>query len=132
MLGDTSPEVLGAWLKVAVPLYTRTGALPGAMNRIMLNPEATAWSNRVGGEGREFDMLADLSKIQCPTLVFGGQLDPMLPIECQRDIAHALPSGLLDYREFEDCGHGVIPDVPLQAIPLLRDFILEHTQELPR
>jgi proline iminopeptidase len=85
--------------------------------------EATAWFNRVGGEGRQFDMLADVPNIQCPTLVLGGQLDPMLPIECQRDIANALDPKLLNYREFEDCGHGVIPDVPELAIPLLRDFI---------
>ena len=84
---------------------------------------STAWFNRVGGEGRQFDMLADVPNIQCPTLVLGGQLDPMLPIECQRDIANALDPRLLSYREFEDCGHGVIPDVPELAIQVLRDFI---------
>jgi proline iminopeptidase len=131
VLGDTSPEVLNDWLKVAVPLYTRTGAQPGAMDRIVLNREATAWFNRVGGEGRDFDMLAELSMIQCPTLVLGGQLDPMLPIECQRDIAGALSPGLLTYQEFEGCGHGVVPDVPHQAIPLLREFILKHTRRQP-
>ena len=127
VLGDTSPEVLGAWLKVAVPLYTQSDAEPGTMERIVLNREATAWFNRVGGEGRGFDMLADLSNIQCPTLVLGGLLDPMVPIECQRDIAGALPTGLLTYREFAGCGHGVMPDVPKLAMPILREFIRKHT-----
>jgi pimeloyl-ACP methyl ester carboxylesterase len=131
VLGDTSPEVLGAWLKVAVPLYTQSGVEPGTMERIVLNREATAWFNRVGGEGRSFDMLADLSRIQCPTLVLGGKLDPMVPIECQRDIANVLPTSLLTYREFEGCGHGVMPDVPQQAIRLLREFILKHTCQQP-
>ena len=126
VLGDTSPEVLGAWLKVAVPLYTQSGAQPGTMERVVLNREATAWFNRVGGEGQSFDMLAELRSIQCPTLVLGGRLDPMLPIECQRDIAGALPPSLVTYHEFEGCGHGVIPDVPHQAMPLLRAFILER------
>ena len=132
VLGDTSPETLGAWLKVALPLYTRRGPQPGAMERIVLNRDATAWFNRVGGEGREFDMLADLPRIQCPTLILGGQLDPMLPIECQRDIANALSPNLVTYREFEGCGHGVIPDEPGEALPLLREFILKHTRPQPR
>jgi proline iminopeptidase len=68
-------------------------------------------------------MLAEIPNIQCPTLILGGQLDPMLPVECQRDIANALDPRLLSYREFEDCGHGVIPDVPELAIQVLRDFI---------
>jgi proline iminopeptidase len=46
----------------------------------------------------------------------------MLPIECQRDIAAAIPPELLRYREFENCGHGVIPDLP-EAMVLLREFI---------
>jgi pimeloyl-ACP methyl ester carboxylesterase len=124
--GDTSPEVLEAWMKVAVPLYTQTRAEPGAMHRIVLNREATAWFNRAGGEGREFDMLADLVRVQCPTLVLGGQLDPMLPIECQRDIAAALSPALLTYREFDGCGHGVMHDVPQQAMPVLREFIADY------
>ena len=123
VLGDTSPEVMAAWLKIALPLYKQKNLDPSAMERVVMNREATAWFNRVGGEGRQFDMLADVPNIQCPTLVLGGQLDPMLPIECQRDIANALDPKLLNYREFEDCGHGVIPDVPELAIPLLRDFI---------
>lgn len=121
--GDTSPEVLKSWLEVALPLYTRVPQPPSNWKRVALNREATAWFNRPGGEGRSFDLLADLKRIECPTLVLGGRLDPMLPIECQRDIAAAIAPLLLTYREFDDCGHGVVPDVPQQAMPLLRDFI---------
>ena len=53
----------------------------------------------------------------------GSLLDPMLPIECQRELAAALPAALLMYREFDDCGHGVLSDVPKLVFPLLRDFI---------
>jgi pimeloyl-ACP methyl ester carboxylesterase len=83
----------------------------------------TAWFNRPGGEGRTFDLLPLLGRIQCPTLVLGGTLDPMLPIERQRDIAAAIQPQLLRYREFEACGHGVVPDTPIQAMALLREFI---------
>jgi pimeloyl-ACP methyl ester carboxylesterase len=92
----------------------------------MMNTDATAWFNRAEGEGRRFDMLADLARIQCPTLVLGGVLDPMTPIECQRDIAAALHPGVVSYHEFADCGHAVVHDVPQLAMPLLRDFIIRH------
>ena len=122
--GDTSPEVLKSWLEVALPLYTRVPPDPMAAKRMVVNREATAWFNRPEGEGRTFDMLSDLARIRCPTLVLGGVLDPMLPIECQRDLASAVAPGLLTYREFNDCGHGVIRDVPNEALPLLREFIV--------
>jgi pimeloyl-ACP methyl ester carboxylesterase len=121
--GDTSPAVLAAWLEIAVPLYTRVAADPQAMGRIRLNRDATAWFNRPGGEGRSLDLLASLSRVRCPTLVLGGVDDPMLPIECQRDIAAALPQGLVQYVEFQDCRHGVFPDVPEQAFAVLREFV---------
>jgi pimeloyl-ACP methyl ester carboxylesterase len=121
--GDTGPDVLEQWLRVAVPLYTTTPQEPAAMKRFVLNPSVTSWFNRPGGEGRTADLLPELGRIKCPTLVLGGTLDPMLPIECQRDIAAAIRPDLLRYREFENCGHGVIPDAPTEAMALLREFI---------
>ena len=97
-----------------------------------MNTDATAWFNRVEGEGRHFDLLADLAGIQCPTLVLGGALDPMTPIECQRDIAAAPDPGVVRDHEFADCGHAVAHDVPQPAMPLLRDFILrDHGASAP-
>lgn len=121
--GDTRPEVLKAWLEIAYPLYTRIPEDPAAWGRHVANPEATAWFNRPGGEARTLDLLAGLKNIRCPTLVLGGRQDPMTPIEAQRDIAAALDPALLTYREFDDCGHAVIPDVPRQALALMREFI---------
>jgi proline iminopeptidase len=122
--GDTSPDVLREWIEVALPLYTRRGEDPDSTKRLTLRREVTAWFNRPGGEGRSFDLLADLRHIRCPTLVIGGTLDPMTPIECQRDIAAALPPQLVSYREFEGCGHAVVGDAPVEAMALLRDFII--------
>jgi pimeloyl-ACP methyl ester carboxylesterase len=121
--GDTSPEVLRAWLEVALPLYTQTPLDPQMWPRIQAHAAVTAWFNRPGGEARSLDLRPDLSRVACPTLVLGGALDPMLPIECQRDIAAALPSQRVSFREFEACGHGVMPDAPDEAMALLRAFI---------
>ena len=54
-------------------------------------PEVLHWFTRPGGESRRFNMLADLHRIRCPTLVLGGEDDPIHPIESQADIAAALP-----------------------------------------
>jgi proline iminopeptidase len=121
--GDTGPEVLRAWLEVALPLYTRTPIDPCMWPRIQANPAVTAWFNRPGGEASSFDLLPALGHIACPTLVLGGTLDPMLPIECQRDIAAALPAHLMRCREFVGCGHGVVPDAADEAMARLRAFI---------
>lgn len=125
--GDTSPEVLASWLRLALPLYTRSPVDPHAVKRMQMNPRATAWFNRPGGEGRTFDLLHQLKGIECPTLVLGGTLDPMLPIECQRDIAAAIPGHLLRYREFEGCGHALVPDAADEVMSVLRTFIQNGT-----
>jgi pimeloyl-ACP methyl ester carboxylesterase len=121
--GDTSPEVLQAWLRVCVPLYTRSPADPLALSRAQMNSACTAWFSRADGEGNHFDFRAALGQVRCPTLVLGGTLDPMLPVENQREIAAALPAGCVHYEEFEDAGHGVLPDAPERTLALLRAFI---------
>lgn len=123
VLGDTSPDVLARWLTEALPLYTQTGLSPDWFSRQMSNREVTAWFNRDGGDARTFNVLPHLHKVQCPTLVVGGSLDPMLPIEYQRDIAKALPKSVLTYQEFAHCGHSVMNDDPESFCKLLRNFI---------
>jgi pimeloyl-ACP methyl ester carboxylesterase len=121
--GDTSPQVLADWLRVCVPLYTQRPQDPEDMARGVWKPEVTRWFTRVEGEGNHFDLRADLHRIQCPTLLLGGALDPMLPVENQRDIAALIAAQHLHYEEFADAGHGVVTDAPDRAWPLIRDFI---------
>ena len=45
------------------------------------------------------------------------------PSARQRDIAAAIPAHLVRYEEFANCGHGVVPDAPDDAMALLREFI---------
>ncbi len=120
---DTGPETLNEWFKYALPLYTQTPQDPEAAARIQRHPEVTLWFNQPGGQAHTINLLPALERIKCPTLVMGGVLDPMLPIECQRDIVAALKPELVEVHEFEACGHGVIPDVPDKAMPILRKFI---------
>ena len=85
---------------------------------------ALHFSAKPGGESHTFNMFPDLHRIQCPTLVMGGEDDPMHPIESQADIATALPAHLVQFERFANCGHAVVPDAPERAMALLRDFII--------
>jgi proline iminopeptidase len=57
--------------------------------------------------------------------VLGGEDDPMTSIECQADIAAALPAQLVRFERFAGCGHAVIPDAPDRAMALIREFIAQ-------
>jgi proline iminopeptidase len=54
----------------------------------------------------------------------GGEDDPMVPIECQEDIAAALPAHLVRFERFAGCGHGIVHDAPTRAMHVIRDFVL--------
>jgi len=114
-----------AWLRLAMPLYFRVPRDPDMARRAVNRPEvALHWFKRPDGESDGFDMFPDLGRIQCPTLVLGGEDDPMHPIESQADIAAALPAHLVQFERFANCGHAVVPDAPERAMALLREFIL--------
>ena len=123
--GHIDQASLDAWRRLAFPLYTRTPRDPDMARRAVSRSEVQRWFTKPGGESHTFNMFPDLCRIQCPTLVLGGEDDPMLPIECQADLAAALPAHLVRFERFADCGHAVVPDAPERAMAVIRDFI-EH------
>jgi proline iminopeptidase len=122
---DGQPDLAAveAWRRLAMPHYTRVPRSADALSRTVARPDVLQWFTRPGGESRSFNMLPDLSRIQCPTLVMGGEDDPMLPIECQADIAAALPAHVVRFERFPGCRHGIVPDAPDEAIASIRNFI---------
>jgi proline iminopeptidase len=121
--GKVDAEMLDAWIRLAFPVYTRTPRDPALVRRAIVHPEVNLWFTRPGGEGRTFNYLQALQRVQCPTLVLGGEEDPMTPIECQEDIVAALPQKLVRFERFPGCGHGVITDAPERAMAVIRQFI---------
>ena len=121
--GHPDQASLDSWLRLAFPLYTRVPRDPDAARRAVNRPEVLRWFTKPGGESRTFNMFPDLGRIQCPTLVLGGEDDPIHPIESQADIAAALPSHLVQFERFANCRHAVIPDAPERAMAVIRDFI---------
>src|SRR5215475_821836 len=122
--GHTDKATLDAWPRLAFPLYTRTPRDPNVVRRAVGNSEVLQWFTRPGGEDHTFNLIPDLARIQCPTLVMGGEEDPMTPIECQADIAAALPPHLVRFERFPGCGHAVVPDAPDAALAMIREFIM--------
>jgi pimeloyl-ACP methyl ester carboxylesterase len=118
-------EARDAWRRLAMPVYTRIPRDPDMARRAVSRAEvALHWFAKPGGESDHFDMRPELDRIRCPTLVIGGEDDPMHPIESQADLAAALPPHLVQFERFADCGHGVVPDARERAMALLREFIL--------
>ena len=113
--------MLEDWVRLAFPVYTRAPRDPAWTQRAIINPEVHLWFMR--GEGLTFDFFPLLSRIRCPTLVMGGEQDPMIPIICQEEIAAALPSHLARFERFAGCGHGVITDAPERAMAVIREFV---------
>jgi proline iminopeptidase len=123
--GHTDEATLEAWVRLAFPLYSRKPRDPDAMRRAIRHPEVTRWYTRPGGEWHTFNFFAALSRVQCPTLVLGGEDDPMTPIECQADLAAALPVHLACFERFAGCGHTVLVDAPERALAVIRNFIAQ-------
>jgi pimeloyl-ACP methyl ester carboxylesterase len=118
---------LDAWRKLAFPLYMRTPRDPNIGSRTVGKPQVSLhWFGRPDGESHSFNMFPQLHRIQCPTLVLGGEDDPMHPIESQADIAAVLPPHLVQFERFADCGHAVVPDAPERAMAVIRDFITQR------
>jgi proline iminopeptidase len=121
--GHPDQVSLDAWRRLAMPLYTRTPRDPDMARRAVSRSEVLHWFTKPGGESHTFDMFPELDRIQCPTLVLGGEDDPIHPIESQADIAASLPAHLVQFERFANCGHAVVPDAPERAMAVIRDFI---------
>ena len=80
---------------------------------------------------RGFDVLDQLARIECPTLVCVGELDPITPVDAAREIADALPQGIARLAVLEDAGHFTWKDAPDRYWPLITDFVTTTTGTKP-
>ena len=72
---------------------------------------------------RSFDALDQASRIECPTLVCVGELDPVTPVSAARELADALPNGIGRLAVIAGAGHFTWKDAPDEYWPLLADFV---------
>lgn len=116
-------ETEGEYDRVCLPLYNPSAALANTdvTSRMIFNLELGR--RFFQGEGRTFDLLEDLNRIECPTLLLAGEDDPVTPIEDAADIAGRIPAGLLHFVRFANAGHGVFRDDPQRAVQVIREFV---------
>ncbi len=117
---ELSDESAQEFLRLALPHYNTTPADPDVIARTRLKLEVgNEWFRT---EGLTADLFPELPRIACPTLVLGGELDPITPVADSEDIAAAIPQA--EVRIFEGAGHGVFRDQPEKAIAVIREFVL--------
>jgi len=72
---------------------------------------------------RRFDIVAELSRIECPTLVCVGELDPVTPVEAAREILAALPAGAGRLEIVDHAGHFPWLDDPDRYWPVIESIV---------
>lgn len=70
-----------------------------------------------------FDVLEQLARVDCPTLVCVGELDPATPVAAAREIVAALPDGVAHLEVVEGAGHFTWKDAPDRYWPLVTEFV---------
>jgi proline iminopeptidase len=72
-------------------------------------------------ESRRVDLLPEVAHISCPKLILSGELDPLITVRDQEELAETIPGSRLV--AFNDAGHGVWRDKPEEALATIREFI---------
>jgi proline iminopeptidase len=117
---ELTDETAEEFLRICLPVYNPKPMDPDVVARTRLKLEVGNHFFRK--EGLEVDLFPELPKIRCPTLVIGGELDPITPVADSQDIAAAIPQA--EVRIFEGAGHGVFRDQPEEAVAAIREFVL--------
>ncbi len=121
---ERTPQAFAEYLRVCGPRYTRNRPDPEAAKRCIRNDEIVPYFERPGGEGAVFDLEDRMAGVCCPTLLMGGEIDPITPITEQEVIANSLSPGLVQFERFANCGHGIFRDDPERMFRVITDFLL--------
>lgn len=120
LFADPNQENFDTYVATCLPLYNTTKADPDVLARVLLKPEVGFHFFR--GEGFTFDWLDDLHRVESPTLILAGEVDPITPVADHEDLAAGIAGSRLEV--FPDAGHGVFRDKPDEAFEVVRDFVL--------
>lgn len=72
---------------------------------------------------REVDIVDQLARIDAPTLVSVGELDPVTPVPAAEEIVAALPEGLGRLEVIDGAGHFTWKDAPDRVFGLIAGFV---------
>jgi pimeloyl-ACP methyl ester carboxylesterase len=80
---------------------------------------------------RSFDVAGQLGRVDCPTLVGVGELDPVTPVAAARELVDALPSGSARLAVVQGAGHFTWKDAPDRYWPPVLEFVAATGQTHP-
>ena len=80
-------------------------------------------ADRGGDLLRKFDVVDRLARIDVPTLVCVGELDPVTPVEAAREIVEHLTHAAARLEVIDGAGHFAWLDAPDRYWPLLEEFV---------
>jgi pimeloyl-ACP methyl ester carboxylesterase len=118
---DPNEAALARYEELCIPLYTRRAPMAGYLERAVRNPDMRLVFFEA--ELQRLDLLHQLHRIKCPTLIVAGEDDPITPLADMEDIAAAMRRGPIRLARFANAGHGVYRDQPEGFFRELRDFI---------
>jgi pimeloyl-ACP methyl ester carboxylesterase len=72
---------------------------------------------------RQLDIVDQLGRVDAPTLVSVGELDPVTPVACAEEIVAALPAGIAQLMVIDGAGHFNWLDAPDRYWPMIVAFI---------
>jgi len=114
-------ESLSNYLSICAPLYMGVVSDRLRSARIRGNPELMLeW---IGAEHPHYDLLSELQRIRCPTLVLAGSDDPICPIDDVERMVAALPPGRLTYRRFAAARHDLAGELGGVFVEEVRGFL---------
>jgi pimeloyl-ACP methyl ester carboxylesterase len=76
---------------------------------------------------RQLDIVDQLSRVDSPTLVSVGELDPVTPVGAAEEIVGALPEGTAQLKIIDGAGHFTWKDAPDRYWPMIIEFINSTT-----
>ncbi len=121
---DPTVESGAEYMRVCIPLYFRTAQDPQRDLRVKGNLDLTWHYLRDEGGCISDDLLPGLAAVRCPTLLIGGEDDPVTTIEDMADIAAAISPELVRFERIPNCGHGPFFDRPDETLAFIREFIV--------
>jgi pimeloyl-ACP methyl ester carboxylesterase len=74
---------------------------------------------------RTFDVVGDLGRIECPTLILVGERDPGTPVEAAREIFDGLRPEIRRLEVIEGAGHFIWRDAAKEYWPIVEGFVRE-------
>nr|WP_047166154.1 alpha/beta hydrolase [Sphingomonas sp. Y57] len=109
------------FLVEGLPHYTVTRSGIGALSPF--EPHVLDHFFRTEGEAHSLDFRSALSSLSAPTLIVGGDRDPVILPDAVRELGDSFSPGVAATHILEECGHGPARDRPAEALALIRDFI---------